>query len=155
MSLRRNVLDFWGRLETDKSANNVYLQLRAKYLICIKKTYNSLETLTSFATARSNFVTANKKNWIFLIEQISPLALLPARSGKEIPCWPEIKRRSSKGYKIIFTSDNNVIFYLQIIFYTQVCFTMFIWELIRIIRYWYNFFTAFFPFSFLYRHQTC
>ena len=42
------------------------LRLRANYLICIKKRQNSLEALTSFAAACSNFVTANKKKLNFL-----------------------------------------------------------------------------------------
>ena len=56
-------MDFWGRMETNKCAENVHITTA-----CIvsnlhkKETYNSLEALTSFAKARSNFVTANQKN---------------------------------------------------------------------------------------------
>ena len=64
------------------------LWLRAKYVICIKKRHRiPWRPRTSFAPARSNFVTANQNNWIFLLEEISPSALPPARSGKEINGW--------------------------------------------------------------------
>ena len=51
-----------------------------------KETSNSLEALLNRGNAHSIFVAANKKNWIFFLEQISPSnsARPLARSGKEI-----------------------------------------------------------------------
>ena len=61
---------------------NVHIKIACKVSNLHKtETSNSLETLTSFAQAHSNFVKTNQKNWIFSLEQISPSARQPTRSG--------------------------------------------------------------------------
>ena len=74
-----------GPTGTRKICKNVHITIACKVSNLHKReTKNSLEVLTSFAPARSNFVTDNQKNWIFLLEQISPWACQPSRSGKEM-----------------------------------------------------------------------
>ena len=60
--LRRNVLDFWGRLEPGKRAKMYILRLRAKYLICIKTRHRIPRRHVQILSIKKKKKIANQKH---------------------------------------------------------------------------------------------